>query len=462
MEKSKYILVKNGLLVNASGKSYSDILIADGKIKQVKPSISCNDPECLSIDASGYYIFPGGIDPHVHMQLPGSTGFSSDDFLSGSKAALFGGTTSIIDFVTPSKGENLSEAIKKRKKEAEKSIIDYSFHVSPVEWHKDMAEEIRYCVEKEGLRSFKAYMAYKDTIGLNDDELLNVMNVISKVKGILAVHCELGDEIEILRYQFAKNNQIIPIYHALSRPSELEAKAVKKLIDLVEKTGCNVYIVHVSTRESLLHIEKAQQKGLPVFAESCPQYLFLDETKYEADFKEAARYVMSPPLRKRHNLNSLWEAISNGVIQSIGTDHCPFTDEQKGSGKYDFRMIPNGAGGVEHRLALLYTYGVLQKKISLEQFVALTSTNPAKIFGLFPKKGCIQEGSDADIIIWDPQAQKVISSETHMQNCNFNIYEGFKTTGTPLIVIAGGKIVMYKNTFIEENTMASFLKTSSA
>jgi len=437
------ILIKNGTIVNADKNFGADVLIINGTIAEIGDSLSATSTKTEIIDAIGKFIFPGGIDPHVHLHLPGPIGFSSDDFYTGSKAALYGGTTSFIDFVTPRKDQNLVEALHERKKEATASLVDHTFHVSPIEWRDSMPKEIKACVA-EGITSFKIYMAYLDTIGLKDKDIKKVMKAVAEAGGMITVHCELGEEVDRLRKQFIDNNQTSPEYHPLSRPNYVESEAVKKAIDFADKAGCPIYIVHVSTKESLAHIKKAQQKGQSVFAETCPHYLLLDDSKYSGEFEKTVPFVMSPPLRIKEDNEALWQAMADGTIQTIGTDHCPFTLEQKKFGIHDFTKIPNGAGGIEHRMTLLYTYGVLTNRINLNRFVELVSTNPAKIFSLYPKKGEIRIGSDADIVVWDPEKENIISAETNHQNCDLNIYEGFKTIGEAEYVILGGDVIIRK------------------
>ena len=435
------ILIKNGTVVNAGGIKTADVLISEGVIKKTGKNLNDTDNEVSTIiDAKGKYLFPGGIDPHVHMHLPTPAGFSADDFLSGSRAALAGGTTTLIDFVTPQKGEPLCDALEKRKKEAANCLTDYSFHVSPVEWRKTLPREIKNCIAK-GLTSFKVYMAYKDTIGLDDFTLLRVMEAVSHAGGTVTVHCEDGDEIEKLRNSFHNEGKLSPRYHPLSRPANLEASAVKKVMKYAARTNCNLYIVHVSSELSLQYIKEGQKKGENVYAETCPQYLLLNNDKYSEDFELAAPYVMSPPLRTSDDNAALWNALKEKTIKTVATDHCPFNMEQKRRGLHDFRKIANGAGGVEHRLTLLFTYGVLTNKITLTEFVELTSTNAAKIFGIYPKKGVIAKGSDADIVIWNPEIKKTISAENHLMNCDNDIFDGFGTTGAPQTVIKNGEIV---------------------
>ena len=450
------ILIKNGTIVTSERTFKSDFLIEDGIISEISEQIPEKD-ECELIDASDRYIFPGGIDPHVHMHLSTPAGYSSDDFYTGSKAALHGGTTTLIDFVTPHKGQSLVEAFSDRKKEAETSVIDYSFHVSPIDWHQNIENEIQ-TILKEGVTSFKVYMAYKSSIGLNDDVLLKVMKAVSNAGGMITVHAEMGDEIDKLRDVFAEQGKLSPEYHALSRPNRTEADAVKKIIEFSEQTECPVYIVHVSAQESVEHIRLAQNIGLKIFAETCPQYLLLDDSKLKGTFKETAKYMFSPVLRKKEDNDALWKGIADKTIQTIGTDHCPFTFEQKKQGINDFRKIPNGAGGVEHRMSLLFTYGVLKNQINLNEFVAISSANAAKIFGLYPKKGEIAIGSDADIIIWNPDSENIISAKTHHQNCDLNIYESVKIKGEPEFVIRNGKIVIKNNRLSLPETKGQFLK----
>jgi dihydropyrimidinase len=436
------ILIKGGTVITSFISNESDILIEDGIISVVGKSLPEDDADRI-IDASGMYIFPGGVDPHVHMHLPVAAGYSSDDFFSGSRAALCGGTTTIIDFVTPVRGESLPRALEKRIKEAEDSLIDYAFHVSPVEWRETTAEEIDECV-RMGVTSFKVYMAYKSTVGLNDNDLLKVMKAVGKAGGMVTIHCELDDAIEELRQEFFMESHTSPLYHALSRTARLEAEAVHKAVETARLADCPLYIVHVSSRESLKYIREARMRGQIVYAETCPQYLLLDDSKYMGDFQQSAPYVISPPLRTREDNEALWNAIADGTISTAGTDHCPFTMEQKRAGINDFRKIPGGAGGVEHRLALLYTYGVLTKRLNINQMVNIFSSSPAEIFGLYPSKGKISKGSDADLVIWNPGAESVISAKSHHQNCDINIYEGMHVKGNAEYVIAGGDIMIEK------------------
>lgn len=460
------MLIKNGTLVTPHQQIRADILVQDGKIAGIKYDDQADwsgegggdefqvldqtlgeegpasiDDKTQFVDASGCYVFAGGIDPHVHLHLPTSNGYSSDDFVSGSRAALLGGTTSLIDFVTPQRGQHLMTALNQRKVEAVHSYLDYSFHVSPVEWRDGLPDEIRECIAN-GVSSFKVYMAYKDSIGIGDVVLEKVMFAVARAGGMLIVHAELGDEIDSLRNKLFADGISGPLAHSLSRPPEMESNAVKNLIVLAERTNCPVYIVHVSTQLAVDHIRKAQRRGQTVYAEVCPHHLLFDDAKYSADLASAAPYVMSPPLRKPQDQDALWDALADGTIQTVGTDHCPFMMEQKMMGRNDFRKIANGVGGIEHRLELLYTYGVLSQRITLERFVEVVSAQAAKLFGLHPHKGSLNPGSDADLVIWNPDYKKTISSKNHHQHCDHNIYEGMEVKGRAEYVITRGELVV--------------------
>ncbi|MBU8893399.1 MAG: dihydropyrimidinase, partial [Bacteroidales bacterium] len=450
------ILIKNGTIITSEKSFNSDIYISDGKIAQIGNSLNIFEPIDKTIDAKGFYIFPGGIDPHVHMHLPTQAGYSADDFETGSKAALIGGTTTLIDFVTTQKGQSLIDAFIDRKAEADSSFCDYSFHVSPVEWTNTTKQEIQDCI-KAGITSFKVYMAYKDSIGLSDDNIFKVMQVVGKAGGLVTLHCELGNDIDELRKKLSEDGKLSPEFHPVSRPDYTESEAVKKAIELAKKANCPIYIVHTSAGDSVKYIEEAKRAGQRVFSETCPQYLILDDKKYIGDFKDTAKYVMSPPLRKKEDQETLWNSIQKGIVSTIGTDHCPFNRKQKEQGLTDFRKIPNGAGGVEHRMTLLFTYGILQNRINYNQFVDITSTQAAKTFGLYPQKGEIAVGSDADLVIWNPKTENIISVENHHQNCDLEIYEGTKTVGAPEIVILNGEIKVENGKLISDNK-GRFLK----
>ncbi len=449
------ILVRNGTVVTGSEIKTADVLILDGTVTEVGPGLPEEGADRV-VEAGGKYIFPGGVDPHVHMHLPGPAGFSSDDFFTGSRAALYGGTTTLIDFVTPARGVSLTEALEKRMEEAKNSLTDFSFHVSPVEWRKTTADEIRACLSA-GVTSFKVYMAYRNTVGMNDQDIMEVMKSVAGAGGIVTVHCETGDEIERLRNSYYSDGYVEPFYHHLSRPSATESDAVARAVGLAGRADCPLYIVHVSAKESLKYIREAQARGQKVVAETCPQYLLLDSSRYLSDFNHTVPYIISPPLRSREDCEALWNALADGTVSVVGTDHCPWTMAQKETGIDDFRKIPGGAGGVEHRLSLLYTYGVMENRISINRMVDLISANPAAIFGLCPRKGTVAAGSDADLVIWNPDVQSIISSATHHQNCDINIYEGFSVRGNADCVIAGGRVIIENGIMTGQQTGGKFL-----
>jgi dihydropyrimidinase len=433
------LLISGGMIYTSDRSFTGNILIRDGRIEEVAEQFEI-PYKCQVIDAEGMMIFPGGIDPHVHLELPTPAGNSGDDFYSGSAAAISGGTTSIIDFVTPARGESLTDAFKKREKAAQKSLIGYSFHVSPTWWGSESAREMEILVKEHGVTSFKCYLAYQKSIGIKDRELLEVMKAAKKIGVLVTLHCEMDDIIQLNIQRYLSQGNVSPKYHALSRPPVAEVLAVKKAIDFAAVTGCKIYIVHVSTAGAVDLIRSARHAGMEVYGETCPQYLLLDESLYGQNFEKSAPYVISPPLRRKEDQEALWEGIADGSIQTVGTDHCPFNLKgQKDLGRDDFTKIPNGAGGIEHRLTLLHTYGVLTKRISFGRFIEVTSKNPASIFGL-KTKSSIRPGMDADLVIWDANRESEISVKTHFQNCDSEIYDGLRITGCPSIVISKGRI----------------------
>lgn len=453
------ILIENGTIVTDETSFKGDILIEEGKISDIGSGLQIPGAGVEVIDASDLYVFPGGVDAHVHMELPVGKGiYSADDFESGTFAAVAGGTTSIIDFVTPARGQPLLEALELRKEIAKKSLCDYGFHMTITSWNENTPMEMKKCVEKEGITSFKVYMAYQDTIGLGDGAVISVMDAAASLKALVTIHCEHSDIISFLQKKFLSKGKKSPKYHPLSRPPEVEKEAVVRALMLAKMTDCPLYIVHVSTKEAVAEVAAARESGQKVLAETCPHYLLLDEKKYKISGFGGAAYVMSPPLRAGEHAGALWKALRNEILQVVATDHCSFNmkDRQKLGGQ-DFSKIPNGVPGIENRLSLLYTYGVLQNRISINQFVELTSTAPAKIFGLYPQKGTVKTGSDADILIWDPTHKGIISTKNHGYNCDTNIYEGFPIKGKPYIVIIDGKIAYEDGTIKLEKGSGNYL-----
>ncbi len=456
------LLIINGTIITSTSSRKEDLAVADGRITKTGTLLPSDFPDHQIIDASGKLVFPGGIDPHVHLSLPTPAGLSSDDFVSGSRAAIAGGTTSFIDFVTPVRGQSLLEALASRKKEAKSSLLDYGFHMGISEWNANSASEIHEIIEKEGISSFKTYLAYRESIGIDYPALQKVMEIVGSAGGIVLAHCEDGEMISHLQHEFVHTGKTDPKYHSQSHPAEAEIRAVEKVIEISAKTNCPVYIVHTSTGNAAEAIRQAKESGLAVFAETCPQYLLLDESVYfsQADKMKILPYIISPPIRKKNNQDQLWKGLADGTFDTVATDHCPFNlYGQKDRGILDFTKIPNGAGGIEHRLTLLYAYGVLTNKITVQQFVNLTSTRPAEIFGLGNRKGKLEPGFDADIVIWDPDIKGIISVKNHFQNCDSDIYEGFPVQGKPCFVIVKGEIAFAEGTLRINGLKGQFLMT---
>lgn len=435
------ILIKNGEIVTPTDRYIADIYVENGEIKKIGKTLEKPSSDTRVIDAYGHYVFPGAIDAHVHMELPFMGEVSADDFETGTAAGLAGGTTTIIDFVIPSRNQSLLDGLKTWQEKARKSVSDYAFHMA-VTWFGDKtAKEMEICVREEGITSFKTFMAYRGAIGVDDTEMIKVMETAKDLNALVTAHCENGEMVVALQDKLYNAGKISPKYHALSRPAPLEGEATARAIMLARMTGIPLYIVHVTAKEAVDAIAEARQRGQVVFGETCPQYLLLDDRVYDKPDFEGAAYVMSPPIRPQGHQDVLWNALKSGIIHTVATDHCPFHQKgQKELGLKDFRKIPNGAAGIQNRLSLMYTYGVLAERIDIHQFVEVNCTRPAKLFGMYPRKGAIMEGSDADIVIWDPLKEGTISAKTHLHKCDRNIFEGFKTKGAPAYVIANGKV----------------------
>jgi dihydropyrimidinase len=434
------ILIKNGLVVTASESYVADIYTEDEKIIAIGKDLKYNANTI--IDATGRLVFPGGIDPHVHLDMPFMGTYSSDDYETGTRAALHGGTTMVIDFVLQTQGDSLRNALRTwQKKSKGKAIGDYSYHMAVTDFNDAIAKEVIQMIEEEGISSFKTFMAYKGALMIDDGQMVQLMKVVEKHGGLVTVHATNGDMIDSL---IAKNKALgnrAPIYHYLSQPEVTEAEASGRFADMLQYTGCPGYIVHMTCEGALNAVRKTTQRNQKVFVETCTQYLILDASLYEKDF-EGAKWVMSPPLREKKDQEALWSGINQGLIQVVGTDHCPFMWEQKKMGEDDFSKIPNGHPGIEHRMELLYSEGVNKGKISLTKYVELTATNAAKIFGMYPRKGTIAIGSDADLVVFNPNKKHAISVETHHMNCDYSAYEGKEVIGKTETVILRGQIAI--------------------
>lgn len=452
------LLIQHGEIVTPERRWRGDIRCRGGQIVEVGDGLEPATGE-EQIDASELLVLPGGVDPHVHMELPVAGTVSSDDFETGTAAAIAGGTTTIIDFVHPERGQDFLEALEARQQEAAKAVADYGLHMAVTWWGDDTQHWIERCVREEGVSSFKVYMAYLATVGLEDEDLRRVLETTAGLDALVLVHAEMGEEIEALREQYFAEGKIEPVWHARSRPAEAEGEANVKIAAMAGQAKANLYVVHVTCRQAVDAIGAARAGGLSVWGETCPQYLLLDESVYELPDFEGATYVIAPPVRAAENQEVLWQALIDGTLQAVGTDHCPFNfNGQKELGRDDFRKIPGGAAGVENRLALLYTHGVVQGRFDEQKFVDLVSTRPAKIFGLYPRKGAIAVGADADLVLWDREATGTISAVTHHHRCDRSIYEGFEVQGAPTTVIARGEIRYHGGDLRVERGAGRFLK----
>jgi dihydropyrimidinase len=435
------LLVRAGTIVSDGRSFQGDILVVDDKIAAVGKKIAQPADVDRVIDAEDCEVFPGGIDPHVHLELETPAGISCDDFESGSRAALAGGTTTVLDFVTPRRNESLSAALAARKEAARAATCDYGLHMSVTAWHSRLFAELEAC-RLEGVLSIKAYLAYKETIGLEDGEFLAVLDAARKLNCLVMVHAESGDMVSYLQKKLLAQGKTAAGSHPFSRPAEVEGDAVRRALLMARLAGVPLYIVHVSSRQGVEAIAAARQAGQTAIGETCPQYLLLDESRYQGDCREAALHVMSPPLRAREHQAALWEGLAQGTIQALATDHCPFTVPDKVRyAESDFTRIPGGIGGIGYRLMLLYTFGVRAGRIPLARFVDLVSTRPAKIFGLYPRKGTIRPGSDADLVVWDPQRKMKVPAAGPRQRCGHTAYEGLQLHGGPRLVCRRGEPV---------------------
>ena len=435
------VLIRGGTVVTAEGELRADVLTQGETIAAVGPNLAA-PAGAKVIDAGGAYVIPGGIDPHTHMELPFMGTVASEDFFTGTSAAVAGGTTTIIDFVIPGYGQSILEAYKTWRGWAEKSAADYTFHVAITWWGQQVAEEMGALCRDHGVNSFKHFMAYKGAIMADDEVLVHSFRRAAELGALCTVHAENGELVVQLQKAVFEAGVTGPEGHPQSRPPVVEGEAAHRATRLAEALGVPLYIVHNSCIESLEAITRARLAGQQVFGEVLAQHLVLDDSVYyNKDWNTAAHYVMSPPFRSKEHQAALWKGLQSGMLQTTATDHCCFCTEQKRAGVDDFRKIPNGTGGVEDRMSVLWHHGVRTGRLTPSQFVAATSTEAAKIFNMYPKKGSITVGADADLVVWDPNGTRVISKATHHQNIDFNIYEGMEVTGIPATTLSRGKIV---------------------
>jgi dihydropyrimidinase len=442
-------LVKGGTIVTASETYLSDVLIDDGTIVMIGKDLGATVTADTLVDATGKLVIPGGIDVHTHLDMPFGGTYSVDDFQTGTIAAAFGGTTSLVDFAIQNYGGSLHEALETWFKKAEgKAAIDYGFHMIVREVNDKVMAEMDEMVRREGVTSFKVFMAYTNVFRMNDESIFKAMRRTADNGGLICMHAENGGVIDVLVEKALAEGKTAPKYHALTRPSRAEGEATGRAIALSEIAGVPIYIVHLSAAEALARVREARDMGLPAYAETCPQYLFLDYSDYEKPGFEGAKFVMSPPLREKWHQEALWKGLAGNDLQVISTDHCPFCMKEKELGKDDFSKIPNGAPGIETRMSLIYNGGVVGGRISVNRFVELTSTNPAKLMGLYPKKGSITIGGDGDIVVFDPNASMVFRhSDLHM-NVDYNPYEGMEVKGVPTTVLSRGKVIIDQGKYL--------------
>ena len=437
------ILIKNGRIITATDDYVADIFIEGETISAIGKNLN-NNADTV-IDASGKLVMPGGIDPHVHLDMPFMGTYSSDNYETGTRAALFGGTTTVIDFILQTQGKSLQSALQEWKGRSDNNALgDYSFHMAVTDFNEDTKKEIQHFVEVEGITSFKTFMAYKGALMIDDRQMIGLMEEVKKHGGLINVHATNGEMIDFLIAKHKSEGKLSPLYHYLSQPEVTEAEASSRFADLADYTGCPGYIVHLTCEGALNAVRFATRRNQHVFVETCIQYLILDASLYELNF-EGAKWVMSPPLREKKDQETLWAGLNQGLVQVVATDHCPFMWEQKLMGKDDFSKIPNGHPAIENRMELLFSEGVNKGRITLNKYVEVASTNAAKIFGMFPKKGTIAIGSDADIILFDPNEKHTLSAKTHHMNVDYSAYEGWQVTGKVKTVLLRGKVVIDNN-----------------
>ncbi|MDP2064210.1 MAG: dihydropyrimidinase [Phaeovulum sp.] len=446
-------VIKNGTIVTADLTYKADVLIEAGRIAAIGQGLT----GAKVLDATGCYVMPGGIDPHTHLEMPFMGTYSSDDFESGTRAALAGGTTMVVDFALPSPGQGLMDALKMWDNKSTRANCDYSFHMAVTWWGQQVFDEMAEVVDR-GITTFKHFLAYKGALMVNDDELYASFRRCAALGALPLVHAENGDVVAELSAQLLAAGNTGPEAHAYSRPPQVEGEATNRAIMIADMAGVPLYVVHTSCEDSHEAIRRARQQGKRVWGEPLIQHLTLDESEYfNADWDHAARRVMSPPFRSKHHQDSLWAGLQSGSLSVVATDHCAFTTEQKRFGKGDFTKIPNGTGGLEDRMPMLWTHGVRTGRITMNEFVAVTSTNIAKILNCYPQKGAILVGADADIVVWDPAASKTISAKTQQSSIDYNVFEGKEVTGLPRYTLTRGKLAVSEGKVQTEEGHGAFV-----
>ena len=453
------VLIKGGRIVTAADDYVGDVYIEDGRVALLGTSLDVSAEK--TIDATGKIVMPGAIDPHTHIEMFFGGTTTCDDFTSGTTAAAFGGTTTLIDFCIQAPGMTFAEALEAYHEKLTRCppVIDVGFHIAVTDLKEGGTLEDLAKLPDEGVTSYKLFMAYKGAVMVDDETLFKVMQTASETGGLVMVHAENGDAIDIIVSETVAAGHTDPVWHARSRPMETEAEATNRAIQLARVAGAPLYVVHVSCQPSVEPIALAREKGWKVWGETCTQYLFVDDTALEKPDWEGAKYIYTPPPRPKEHQEHLWKALQNDVLSVVSTDHCPFNwPDQKGINGRDFQVVPNGGPGIENRLHMLHEFGVRTGRISMNRFVELTSTNVAKRFGLYPRKGTIAVGSDADLVVWDPEKSLTISAESHHSNVNYNLFEGTKVTGAPEVVLVRGQVIVENDELVAEPGTGQFVK----
>ena len=451
-------LIKNGTIVNADSTVKADLLIEGATIKEIRAGIPASSADTVA-DAHGLLLLPGGIDAHTHLDMPFGGSQSADDFLTGTRAAAIGGTTTIVDFAIQARDTKMRNALDTWWKKAEgKACIDYGLHMIVTDLGDAGLEDMDDLV-REGVASFKLFMAYPNVLMVDDATIFKALQQTAKNGALICMHAENGSVIDVIVQQALAEGKTAPIYHALTRPTKAEAEAVHRSIAMAEMAGVPVYIVHLSSEDALNQVREARDRGLPAFAETCPQYLLLSIEDVADKGWEGAKYVFTPPLRERKNQSKLWEGLRRDNLQVVSTDHCPFCfADQKALGKDDFTKIPNGGPGIENRLQLLHHHGVGKGNFSINRFVELVSTAPARIFGMYPKKGVLAVGSDADVVLWDAKEELTISAATHHMRVDYSMFEGFQVRGNARDVYSRGELIVSGGKFIGKPGRGNYLR----
>lgn len=454
-------LIQNGTVVTAEKTFAADVLVEGERVKEIAAGLPATAADRV-IDARGMLLLPGGVDVHTHLDMPFGGTVSADDFETGTRAAAFGGTTTLVDFAIQAKGTRMRDALDTWWKKGDgRAVIDYGLHMIVTDLPDAGLEDMDSLVD-EGVASFKLFMAYPGVLMVDDATIFKAMSRTGENGALICMHAENGSVIDVIVRRALAEGKTAPIYHALTRPTTAESEAVHRAIAMAEIAKCPVYIVHLSSEDALNQVREARDRGLPAFAETCPQYLLLSIEELERPGFEGAKYVFTPPLREKRHLASLWEGLRQDHLQVVSTDHCPFCfADQKILGKDDFTKIPNGGPGIENRLQLLYHHGVNSGKLTLNRFVEVVSTAPARIFGLYPRKGTIAVGSDADIVIWDPEAEHVISAATHHMRVDYSMFEGWKVKGNARTVLSRGDVIVDGGVWLGRAGRGAYLKRAA-